>query len=90
MPESEYPYTSHDWDSKTDAPTTDCKYEASKATSVRVTNITYASHYLDGFKKALQKQPLIIAVAANNIYIHSYASGVIDASDCTTTVMFED
>ena len=33
-------------------------------------------------KTYLQKQPLAIAIAANNYYIHSYANGVIDATDC--------
>ena len=50
MLESEYPYTSHDWDRKKDAPSCDCKYSASKATSVKVTNIKYANTY----KEALQ------------------------------------
>ena len=26
--------------------------------------------------------PVSVAIAANNKYIHSYASGVIDATDC--------
>ena len=33
-------------------------------------------------KAAVQKQPVSTAIAANNKYIHSYASGVIDATDC--------
>ena len=33
-------------------------------------------------KAALQKQPLAVALAANNQYIHSYSGGVIDATDC--------
>ena len=33
-------------------------------------------------KAALAQHPISVAVAANNKYIHSYASGVIDASDC--------
>ena len=36
-------------------------------------------------KKAVNKQPVAVAVAANNKYIHSYASGVIDATDCFTS-----
>ena len=33
-------------------------------------------------KAAVKNQPMSVAIAANSIYIHSYASGVIDASDC--------
>ena len=33
-------------------------------------------------KAAVQKQPVSVAIAANNKYIHTYASGVIDADDC--------
>ena len=33
-------------------------------------------------KAAVAKQPINVAIAANSIYIHSYASGVIDADDC--------
>ena len=36
-------------------------------------------------KDLIQQQPLAVAVAANNKYIHSYASGIIDAEDCYTT-----
>ena len=37
-------------------------------------------------KAHLQEQPYIVPIAANNKYIHSYASGVIDAEDCATIV----
>ena len=37
-------------------------------------------------KDNVQKQPLVFAIAANNKYIHSYKSGIIDAEDCETTV----
>ena len=40
-------------------------------------------------KSVVQLQPLVIAIAANNKYIHSYASGVIDADDCTKEVLVE-
>ena len=30
-------------------------------------------------KAAVKNQPISVAIAANSIYIHSYASGVIDA-----------
>ena len=33
-------------------------------------------------KTVVAQQPISVAVAANNKYIHSYASGVIDATDC--------
>ena len=35
-------------------------------------------------KAALAQHPISVAVAANNKYIHSYASGVIDAIDCVS------
>ena len=41
-------------------------------------------------KAALRIQPLVVGVAANNKYIHSYASGVIDAEDCAYAVMYHD
>ena len=37
---------------------------------------------LDNIKAAIARQPLAVVVSANNKYIHSYASGVIDAADC--------
>ena len=44
---------------------------------------------LGTLNQAVVKQPVSAAIAANNKYIHSYASGIIDASDCTTTVIIE-
>ena len=35
-------------------------------------------------KARVQQQPVAIAITANNVYIHSYQSGVIDALDCYT------
>ena len=35
-------------------------------------------------KAAVAKQPISAAIAANSVYIHSYESGVIDATDCWT------
>ena len=35
-------------------------------------------------KVALQASPITAAIAANNMDIHSYASGVIDSGDCFT------
>ena len=45
---------------------------------------------MSNYKTAVSKQPVITAIAANNKYIHSYKSGVIDATDCTTTVIVDD
>ena len=33
-------------------------------------------------KVAVAQQPVSVAIAANSVYIHSYASGIIDATDC--------
>ena len=41
-------------------------------------------------KKAVARQPVVAAIAANNKYIHSYASGIIDAEDCIKTVKIDD
>ena len=41
-------------------------------------------------KVAIKKQPQTIAIAANNKYIHSYASGIIDAEDCSVNVIVDD
>ena len=40
-------------------------------------------------KGVLQSKPLAAAVAANNKYMHSYASGVIDATDCAKEVVVD-
>ena len=74
MFESAYAYTS----GASGENSFDCLYSASKATNVKVKSIGLSW----GIKKTIQKQPQVLAVAANNKYIHSYASGVIDASDC--------
>ena len=55
MLESVYPYTSHDWDRKKDAPSGDCQYSASKATDVKVKGIKNAAYNLVDLKSALQK-----------------------------------
>ena len=41
-------------------------------------------------KTAIKQQPVTIAIAANNKYIHSYASGIIDAADCSEYVLVHD
>ena len=40
-------------------------------------------------KSVLQRQPVIITIAANNKYIHSYRSGIIDKHDCIEKVFFD-
>ena len=38
---------------------------------------------------ALLEQPLTLAITANNKYIHSYKSGIIDANDCMKSVLYD-
>ena len=80
--ESVYPYTS----GATGDDSTDCLYSASKATNIKVKSFS-DSYWSDGYglplvKARVVQQPVAIAITANNLYIHSYASGVIDAGDC--------
>ena len=82
MLESEYPYTS----GPKDASKTDCQYSASRATDVKVEGIGLPYH----FKATLQTYPFILVIAANNKYIHSYESGIIDSDDCDTSVLYHD
>ena len=84
MLESEYPYTS----GPKDPPSSDCQYSVSKVTSVKVKSTELAELTVNSLKTVLLKQPLIIPVAANNKYIHSYKSGIIDSDDCNTIVMY--
>ena len=85
MTESTYPYTAGDG---TFDENPDCLYSASKATDVKI--LAFSIHENDAdfnvgqMKGAIQSVPLMIAFAANNKYIHSYESGVIDARDCYT------
>ena len=37
-------------------------------------------------KNDVAQQPVSVAITSNNKYIHSYASGVIDADDCDQKV----
>ena len=80
---SDYPYTSGGGDDSAD-----CLYSASKATSVEVSKLRLfvslfsASHIRKVVKAAVAQQPVSAAIAVNNLYIHSYASGVIDTPDC--------
>ena len=78
MLESEYPYTS----GPKDPPSSDCQYSVSKITSVKVKSTELAELTVNSLKTVLLKQPLIIPVAANNKYIHSYKSGIVNAKDC--------
>ena len=41
-------------------------------------------------KTNLSKQPITLGIAANNQYIHSFKSGVIDKDDCSRTVLVDD
>ena len=34
-------------------------------------------------------QPVIAAIYANNVYIHSYASGIIDTDDCGAKIIVD-
>ena len=78
MLEGDYRYTSGGGDDSAD-----CLYSASKATDVIVEDWGKPnSYYEDDIKAAVAQQPLAVVLAANNAYIHSYASGVIDADDC--------
>ena len=36
----------------------------------------------DDIKAVVEQQPVAVVLAANNKYIHSYESGVVDAQDC--------
>ena len=75
---SDYPYTSSTGDDSSD-----CLYSASKAIKVEVKS--YETSWLPTEKKlkaAVSRQPVSVAIAVNSVYIHSYASGIIDAYDC--------
>ena len=41
-------------------------------------------------KTRIHKQPIVVAITANNKYIHSYASGIIDADDCCDDLYIND
>ena len=38
----------------------------------------------------IKQQPVTIALAANNKYIHSYKSGIIDADNCYAEILYDD
>ena len=47
-------------------------------------------HYTLSYLKAtLQQQPVSAAITANNKYIHSYKSGIIDTSDCNAKMIVD-
>ena len=79
MFESDYPYTS----GAQGDDSTNCLYQHSKTTNVTVFDWKLAKlAYTHTIKADLQKMPLAVAISANNIYIHSYTSGIIDGPDC--------
>ena len=80
--ESVYPYTSGSGDDSTE-----CLYSASEATNIKVKDIGtfYNGSYEWDIKAVVQYQPVVVGISANNRYIHSYASGIIDAGDCFTS-----
>ena len=82
MLEKDYPYTSATGDDSTG-----CLALDSKSTNIKVKNFGTmdAIHGTSSdFKARVHQQPVAVAIAANNKYIHSYQSGVIDAKDCFT------
>ena len=34
------------------------------------------------YKKSLQKAPFAIGIASNNVFFHSYKSGIVDSTEC--------
>ena len=76
MLETDYPFTSGAGDE-----TKNCLYSASKAIDVNVKYLGSGGG-VSSNKSRVQKQPVSTGIAANNKYIHSYASGIIDANDC--------
>ena len=92
MLERDYPFTS----GATGENTFDCLYSQTKSSqhNVIVNSIGRPDLHeyvesIDSFKAAIKQQPLIIAIAANNKYIHSYKSGIIDSEDCNTAVLVD-
>ena len=76
--ESVYPFTSGTGDESTG-----CLYSGSKATNIKILNVEIIGCENPSQMKArVQKQPFIVTIAANNKYIHSYSSGIIDVDDC--------
>ena len=85
MEESKYPYTS----GATGDSSKDCRYIADRATNIKVYGyeaLDNRSPLIEVVKARVQKQPVSVGITANNKYIHSYASGVIDAEDCSQAV----
>ena len=91
MLETDYPYTS----GATGDDSTDCQYDRKKATDVTVIDWKFvgfgATMWVSSeMKAALAKQPIAVAITANNKYIHSYASGIIHADGCLESVKDEE
>ena len=76
--EDVYPYTS----GATGDDSTECLYSVSKATNIK----NGGNYEIDNdnikIKTRIQQGPIATTITANNKYIHSYVSGVIDAEDC--------
>ena len=90
MLESDYPYTSVSKDAK-DLPPSDCLYSASKATQVKVKDYVVQSYVsMSDLKIAVSKQPVTVAIAANNKYINWHNEGIIDALDCDDNPVFDN
>lgn len=82
MLESDYPYTSGAKINDSYTWPWHCRYSPFKAIKVKVTDFENRGFSRSIVMTALSKQPVSVAIAANNKYIHSYLSGVIDANDC--------
>ena len=91
MLESDYPFTSGANGEKL----FNCLYSQSKSSQhiVKVNHVEYHRSYgvpVNSLKAAIKNQPVTIAVTANNKYIHSYASGIIDATSCYKEILYGD
>ena len=90
MVESDYPYTSGD----TGENNFNCLYSqpTSSQHKVKVTDIKqfYGDYNAEKMKALIKQQPVTIAIAANNKYIHSYANGIIDSYGCYAEELYDD
>ena len=76
MKESDYPYVSG-----TTKVHGDCSYDESKGVT-EVSGFKQVSADVDSIKAAVERQPLSIAVMADNDAFRNYSSGVITADQC--------
>ena len=80
MLESAYPYTSGTGDDSTD-----CLYDASETTNVKVSShIDITPSSPSQMKAALQQQPLAVAIEADKFVFQLHKSGVLDSAKCGT------